>query len=63
MIATSTTFLNSLLNSEIEQKTSKISLNKDEALFYTLLKPSLNVLVKQPTQESVNKILNFSKSI
>ena len=63
MIATSTSFLTSLLNKKIDEKSVSLSLGKDETLFYHLIKPSLNSLVKEPNQATINQILAFSKSL
>lgn len=63
MIATSTTFLTSLLNKKIDEKSVSVCLDKDETLFYHLIKPSLDALVKEPKQETINKILAYSKSL
>ncbi|TAF83467.1 MAG: hypothetical protein EAZ51_00860 [Sphingobacteriales bacterium] len=64
MITTSTNFLHNLLEGKTNgNKTSENTLNKNEELFYELIKPSLNKLVKQPKQETINKILVYSKSL
>ncbi|TAH01684.1 MAG: hypothetical protein EAZ15_06910 [Sphingobacteriales bacterium] len=63
MIATTTPFLNVLLNTKIEENASINCLNKDETMFYNQIKTSLNALVKQPKQETINSILAFSKSM
>ncbi len=63
MTKTTTPFLNALLNSKTEVNTSTICLDKDATLFYTLLKPKLNTLVKMPSQKSIDNILAFSKSL
>jgi hypothetical protein len=63
MIATSTSFLTSLLNKKIDEKSTSVCLDKDETLFYQLIKPSLNSLVKEPSSATIDKILDYSKSL
>ena len=63
MIATPTSFLTSLLNKKMDEKSISQCLGKDEILFYHLIKPSLNSLVKEPNQATINQILDFSKSL
>jgi|GEM_PF-495705 len=64
MIATSTKFLDTLLEGKnLENNLSEINLDKNETLFYDLIKPVLNNFLKQPQQETVSKILAYSKSL
>ncbi len=63
MLATSTKILNTLLQDKADGNLALDALNKNEALFYDLIKPSLNNLVKQPKQETISKILAYSKSL
>lgn len=63
MLATSTKILNTLLQDKADGNLALDALNKNEALFYDLIKPSLNKLVKQPKQETISKILAYSKSL
>lgn len=62
MIATTTPFFDAFFNKKIEENASINCLNLiDIALFYNQIKPSLNELVKNPKQKTINNILAFSK--
>ncbi|WP_026904436.1 hypothetical protein [Pedobacter glucosidilyticus] len=46
-----------------EEKTAMKNFTIEEHLFYEQLKPALNKLIKNPSEESINKILKYSKSL
>lgn len=62
MIETSTLNLNSFCNEEKELIMSG-DFNQTEIDFYERIKPTLSTLVKSPSEETVAKILAFSKSL
>jgi hypothetical protein len=62
MIETSTLNSNSFYNEEKELIMSR-DFNQTEIDFYEWIKPTLNTLVKNPSEETVAKILAFSKSL
>ncbi|MBC7654631.1 MAG: hypothetical protein H7098_09195 [Oligoflexus sp.] len=63
MIETTTPNLNFTSNNNLEDPEmitfSEVNINK----FYDALKPSLNLLIKQPSEKVIVNILNFSRSI
>jgi hypothetical protein len=63
MIETTTPNLNFTSNNNLEDPEmitfSEVNINK----FYDALKPSLNLLIKQPSEKVIDNILNFSRSI
>lgn len=63
MIETLTPTLNSIVNNDEESKNTTNTLSNDEVEFYENLKPALNQIVKSPSNETVNRILSFSKSL
>lgn len=63
MIKISTSTLNS---SSLNEKSHHELIGKDhesEDGFYESLKPALDELRKEPSEETIQKILNFSKSL
>ncbi|MGB4775178.1 MAG: hypothetical protein WBP45_08400 [Daejeonella sp.] len=52
-------------SSSLENETSQKSfaLNDEEQFFYNSIKDDLNRIIKEPCPDTVNKILNFSKSL
>lgn len=63
MIKTTTNFLNATLINNSQENSSAFYFNKDAKMFYNLLIPRLNALVKMPSKKSVDNILKFSKSM
>lgn len=63
MIEISTTTTNSLQNNLIEKGSVCEDLGEEEQSFYISLKPGLNAIVYNPPQETINSILNYSKSV
>ncbi|MFC5284569.1 hypothetical protein [Pedobacter alpinus] len=61
MIETLTPTLNSIVNNDEETKNTNM-LSVEEFEFYENLKPALDLIVKAPSNETVNRILEFSKS-
>lgn len=62
MIETLTPTLNPIIDNDDESKKANM-LSVEEFEFYENLKPALNQLVKAPSEETVNRILAFSKSL
>ena len=62
MIETLTPTLNSVINDD-ESKNATNMLSAEEFEFYENLKPALNQIIKAPSNETVNQILAFSKSL
>ena len=46
-----------------EEETAMKNFTNEEHLFYEQLKPALNKLIKNPSEESINRILKYSKSL
>ena len=46
-----------------EEETAMKNFTKEEHLFYEQLKPALKKLSKNPSEESINRILKYSKSL
>ena len=61
MIETVTPTSNSILDNETDEIMSVFT--ESEIDFYESIKPSLNQLAKNPSSESVQNILNISKSL
>jgi hypothetical protein len=61
MIETVTPTSNSILDNETDEMMSVFT--ESEIDFYESIKPSLNQLAKNPSSESVQNILNISKSL
>ncbi len=62
MIETFTINQDSFFDEENQEEAVMTMLNQRELDFYESIKPVLNTLVKNPSDETVNKILAFSKS-
>ncbi len=62
MIKTSTRPSGSLLK-EIVTSSDAEDLNEEDLKFYNFIKPDLNKIDLHPNQSSINKILNYSKSL
>lgn len=62
MMETSTPTLDSIVyEDESSEKTGTLSC--DDLEFYESLKPALNQLITNPNDDTVNCILNFSKTV
>jgi hypothetical protein len=46
-----------------EEITAMKNLTEEEYAFYEQLKPALNSLIKNPSEESINRILKYAKSL
>ena len=46
-----------------EEDAAMKNLTKEEHVFYEQLKPALNSLIKNPSEESINRILKYAKSL
>ncbi len=62
MIETSTHQKRSLKEAKVESMVRTEDLGEEEQSFYTSIKPELNSLLTEPAQESVEKILEYSRS-
>jgi hypothetical protein len=63
MIEINTPTSNSVCNDETDSNSMILNFSKSEIEFYERIKAPLNLLVKEPSKEVVNKILSFSKSL
>lgn len=63
MIKTSTRPLNSLHTEIVNSSDTAEDLSEEEQSFYTFIKPDLNKIALNPNRASINKILNYSKSL
>ena len=63
MMETLTPTLNSIVNDDEKSKNTLNMLTTEDVEFYESLKPALNQLVKTPSDDAVNRILAFSKSL
>ncbi len=62
MIKTSTHQKRSLKDTKVESIVRTEDLGEEEQSFYTSIKPELNSILYEPSQESVEKILEYSRS-
>lgn len=62
MIETSTHQKRSLKDTKVESIVRTEDLGEEEQSFYTSIKPELNSILYEPSQESVEKILEYSRS-
>lgn len=53
----------SLKEAKTEANPNNEDLNAEEQTFYQTLKPALNELIEEPKEETINKIMNYSKSV
>ncbi len=60
---TLTPTLNSIVNDDEKSQNTLNMLTIEDTVFFESLKPALNQLVKNPSDETVNRILAFSKSL
>ncbi len=63
MIEISTSTTNSLQNNMVQNSSTVEDLGEEEQSFYALIKNKLNVIVRNPSQATISKILNYSKSV
>ncbi|MEJ7778504.1 MAG: hypothetical protein WKF68_02840 [Daejeonella sp.] len=63
MIETSTPTTNSLQNNMVQNNPITEDIGEDEQLFYASIKKNLDALARNPGQEIIAKILNYSKSV
>lgn len=63
MIEISTSTTNSLQNNMSQISPTIEDLGEDEQAFYALIKNKLNAIVRKPSQATISKILNYSKSV
>ena len=63
MIEISTPKTNSLQKTEVNKDINSEDLSEDEQLFYASIKPGLNAMATDPNQETISKIVNYSKSL
>lgn len=63
MIEISTPSSNSISKTETSLDESQDELSENESAFYEMIKPTLNQIVKEPSEKVVQNILAFSKSI
>jgi hypothetical protein len=63
MMETLTPTLNSIVNDDEKSQNTFNMLTIEDTVFFESLKPALNQLVKTPSDETVNHILAFSKSL
>lgn len=63
MIEISTPSSNSISKTETSLDESQDGLSENETAFYEMIRPTLNQIVKEPSEKVVQNILAFSKSI
>lgn len=63
MMETFTPTLNSIVNSDEKSQNTVNMLTIEDVEFYESLKPALNQLAKNPSDDAVNRILAFSKAL
>jgi len=63
MIEISTQKTNSLQKTEVIKDINSDDLSEDDQSLYSSLKPCLNAMAKDPSQETISKLVNYSKSI
>ncbi len=63
MIETYTPTSNSICNDGTEPSKMNTVFTKSEICFYESIKPALNLLVKEPSEEKIREILAFSKAL
>lgn len=60
----STKILNAIVNQATVKETDVIALlGADEMIFYHSIRPDLDLLQKKPKKQTIDIILNFSKSL
>jgi len=63
MIEISTPKTNSFQETEVIKEIISEDLSEDDQSFYTSLKPCLNAMAKDPSQDTISNLVNYSKSI
>jgi hypothetical protein len=63
MIEISTPKTNSLQKTEVNKDINSEDLSEDEQSFYSSIKPGLNAMVTDPNQETISKLVKYSKSL
>lgn len=63
MIEISTPKSNSLQKTEVKKDINSEDISEDEQSFYSSITPCLNAMEKDPNQETISKIVNYSKSL
>ena len=63
MIEISTPKTHSLKLKEVNKDITAEDLSEEDQSFYTAIKPCLNAMAKNPSQDSISNLVNYSKSI
>ena len=63
MIEISTPTTNSLQNNMPQNSSTVEDLDEEEQSFYALIQNKLNAMLRNPSQATISKILNYSKSV
>jgi hypothetical protein len=61
MIEISTPKTNSLQQTEENKDIIAEELSEEEQSFYSSIKPCLNAMARDPTEETISKMVNYSK--
>lgn len=63
MIEISTPKTHSLKLTEVNKDITAEDLSEEDQSFYTAIKPCLNAIAKNPSQDTISNLVNYSKSI
>jgi hypothetical protein len=63
MIEISTPKTHSLQQTAVNKDIHTEDLNEEDQSFYTAIKPCLNAMVTNPSQDTISNLVNYSKSI
>ncbi len=63
MIEISTPKTHSLKLTEVNKDITAEDLSEEDQSFYTAIKPCLNAMAKNPSQDTISNLVNYSKSI
>lgn len=63
MIEISTPKTHSLQLTEVNKDSNAEDLSEEDQSFYTAIKPCLNAMAKNPNQDTISNLVNYSKSI
>ena len=63
MIEISTPKTHSLQKTEVIKDISEEDISEEDQSFYTEIRPCLNAMATNPSQDSISNLLNYSKSI
>ncbi|NQV74793.1 MAG: hypothetical protein HQ491_01950 [Bacteroidetes bacterium] len=63
MIEISTPKTHSLKLTEVNKDITAEDLSEEDQSFYTTIKPCLNAMAKNPSQDTISNLVNYSKSI